>query len=112
MLVVLLILVLLSVMETLNLIRAGSSRKQILGRMLANPSRNLALQAISNDLAEVSATFENGKTTLDLLSEESSVEVTTTFKVNQDAVGQIPSTSGDDGVGYELQDESWNFWDS
>ena len=97
-----------------NLIRAGSTITQTntWTNVGESPSRNLALQAISNDLAEVSATFENGQTTLDLLSEESSVEVTTTFKVNQDAVGQILSTSGDDGVGYELQDESWNFWDS
>ena len=100
--------------DVTNLIRAGSTITQTntWTNIGESGARELSLESFSNDVAEVTAVFENGETYLNLLRKESSIDVSTTFKVSNEAVGQILSTSGDDGVGFELQDKSWHRWDT
>ena len=97
-----------------NLVRAGSTITQTnsWSNIAGFKVKDLSLENFSSDIAQVSAVFANGETFLETLPVDRSVEVTATFKVNDDAVGEILSTSGDAGAGYELTTKSWNSWDT
>ena len=99
---------------TSNLIRAGSIITQTnswsnVGEFKA---KELSLENISSDIAQVSAVFANGESILDSLPVDQSIDVTATFRVNDDAIGRILSTSGDDGAGYALSTKGWVSWDT
>jgi hypothetical protein len=99
-----------------NLIRAGETVVQT--NTWTNEGeftlQNLNLTSKGNHLAEVTAKFEDGESELSSLDWQSttSVDVTTTFKINDDAAGQVLSTSGDDGVGYTVEAKGDYEWDS
>ena len=97
-----------------NLVRAGSTITQTnsWSNVAGFRAKDLSLENFSNDIVEVSAVFANGESFLKALPVDGSVDVTATFKVNDNAVGEILSTAGDDGAGYALSTKSFNSWDT